>query len=325
MDFSQNPYLSNIYGQGEIYGSPIPSFPDSQAMGPVRGATIPMVDASPFSSQPQQSQGLGSKIIGKSYDEMTDMERFAYDAEQVQAEEALRRNDPNYRSGFTDYELSKEAQLQKPTFKPGISAAEPAPGTMGPVDLTNDFTYDDPLKNMPGSTSRLHYNDKGEYIPGMTQRRKEKEARKMAASSCPTGMEYDPDTQRCVPEGTLKKARQDKRAASQPKREAWVNAGLAIGNRLLGEYEDRKEKERMKQLENIIQANRFTAAPMDRGYGTVNLNANIPTTPTQFTGYNPNPLVTAKMGKQIKDDYVYLTPQQIMNVISMGGQVEFLD
>ena len=160
----------------------------------------------------------------------------------------------------------------------------------------------------------------------MTQRKKEKAAADMAAASCPTGMEYDADNQRCVPEGTLKKARQDKRAAGQPKREQAVNIGLGVGNWMLDQVEQRKQKERNQQIEDIIQANRFTAAPVNRGMYMTNKEVPVPPTkqtPTQFSGYNPSTF--AKYGKETKDDYVYLTPQEIMHIIQLGGQVEFLD
>jgi hypothetical protein len=114
--------------------------------------------------------------------------------------------DPNYTGGITDYELSKEAERQKQMspFRPGISDAEPAPGEMGPVDLTDQFTYEDPLDNMPGSTAGAHYTPEGDYTLGMTQRKKEKEAK------------------------------QNNPALRQAKRQQGVNKALAIGNTIVG-------------------------------------------------------------------------------------------
>lgn len=113
---------------------------------------------------------------------------------------------------------------------------------------------------------------------------------------------------------------------TQPVREMAVNVGLGIGNWMLDQVEKVRERKRMKQIDKIIQENRFAVAPTDRGMYMTNTAAPVPPTqqtPVQFTGYNPSAF--AKYGKEKKNDYVYLTPQQIMDVISMGGEVEFLD
>jgi hypothetical protein len=113
---------------------------------------------------------------------------------------------------------------------------------------------------------------------------------------------------------------------SQPVREMAVNVGLGIGNWMLDQVNKVRERKRMEQIDKIIQENRFAVAPTDRGMYMTNTAAPVPPTqqtPVQFTGYNPSAF--AKYGKEKKNDYVYLTPQQIMDVISMGGEVEFLD
>jgi hypothetical protein len=290
-----------------------------------------MVGATPLSSapnvsQPQQSQGLGSRIIGgKPYEEMSDMERFIYDAQQVQAEQEARRAvDPNYTGGLTDYELSKEANRIN-QGQQADNAGKNQYGMIGPpeYDASEDYDF---TKNMPGSTARIHYNTKGEYIPAMSQDKKEREARKMAEESCPSGMEYDPDSQRCVPEGTLKKARQDKRAASQPKREAGVNAALAIGNMVVGAKERANELLREQQIKDEAWQNQFVTAykPSDRGKWIPNKDEIVvPTlqTPVQLAGtaYKQGYGYSKKGGS-----VMYLTEKQINDIISLGGEVEFI-
>lgn len=259
-----------------------------------------------------------------------DMNSALADSQMISLERDIQRRfspetfDP---MGLTNYEIERESALYgAPTMS---NPSDPNQGEMGPPKpdyVLDRELFDEQRANMPGSTAGVHYTPEGDYTLGMKQRKKEKAAESMAAASCPSGMEYDPDSQRCVPEGTLKKAKQDKLASSQPRREQWVNVGLGIGNWLLEPFEKRREKKRMKQIDNIIQENRFTVAPTNKGMYMTNTAAPVPPTqqtPVQFTGYNPSAF--AKYGKEKKNDYVYLTPQQIMHVISMGGQVEFLD
>lgn len=264
-----------------------------------------------------------------------DFQQFNQDAAQVQAEQQARMAiDPNYTGGLTDYELNKEAERQKQMapFRPGISDAEPAPGEMGPVDLTDQFTYDDPLDNMPGSTARVHYTPEGDYTLGMTQRKKEKAAESMAAASCPEGYEYDRRQQKCVPAGTrsrskvgnfLKKGVDAWKGMSAAEK---VNTGLAVGNYAVGAKEEQNRREYEEQVKNKSWEDQFVMAykPSDSGKYMTNMDVMVPPTqqtPVQFSGRNyMQGTGYAKEGGSV----MYLTEKQIRDIISLGGEVEFI-
>lgn len=259
-------------------------------------------------------------------------ERRAYDQQQIEAEKALRRAmDPNYIDGMTDYELSRQGDnpqygmIGPPEYEP------PSYGMTGPPEYEASDLYDW-RKDMPGSTAKLHYTPEGEYTLGMKQRKKEKAAEKMAAASCPEGYEYDRRQQKCVPAGTRSRSKVGN--FLKEKRDQWkgmtaaekVNTGLAVGNFAVGAKERANELIREQQIKDEAWQNQFVTAykPSDRGKYMTNMDVFTPPTkqtPVQFSGLNyKQGYGYAKEGGSV----MYLTEKQIRDIISLGGEVEFI-
>ena len=282
----------------------------------------------------------GTVDFSKPYEEMTEDERFIFDAQQVQAEqEAKRALDPNYTGGLTDYEINREAERQRQMslFKPGISEAEPGPGEMGPPKpdyVLDKELADEQLANMPGSTARVHYTPEGEYIPGMTQRKKQRASNRMAAASCPEGYEYDPRQQKCVPEGTRSRSKVGKFFKKMGDKwkgmsgEGKANTILNIGDYIVGNRE-----QMMSDIENaeaedfaINMMNMTGTAPTYMGsYLTNNLDMKTQRerTPTQFTSYNPGNY--AQRGMEVPGMDLYLSDEEIDFIRKKGGNITYLD
>ena len=102
-----------------------------------------------------------------------------------------------------------------------------------------------------------------------------------------------------------------------------AEALLSLSGGINRARESHLEKKRQDQLDTEMQAMRFaTAQPVNRGkYLTNNMGFVPPTmqTPVQFSGYNPG--VYGKYGTEV----MYLTDDQINDILRQGGEIEFLD
>ena len=149
------------------------------------------------------------------------------------------------------------------------------------------------------------------------------------APTCPPGYKYDAQKGDCV----IAQTRGGK--ALEAVGDAWKNAdgqqlasGVLAGlGTISGAMERSNMRKQEKQLEqNIWERQMTSAGGTDKGKYLTNSGDFVPPTmqtPVQFTGYNPG--VFAKKGAQVDGEVTYLTDDQIKHIISLGGQVEFLD
>lgn len=134
-------------------------------------------------------------------------------------------------------------------------------------------------------------------------------------------------TSNAAPDNT----KQNKPGLSQnQKRQARVLAGLAIGNHLVSGYQNKLDREREAEIDKQRDYLKFAVAkPVDRGMYMTNMDVPVPPTkqtPVQFSGYNPFGYASAKEGREVNNSHIaYMTDEEIKRIISLGGQVEFLD
>jgi len=148
-----------------------------------------------------------------------------------------------------------------------------------------------------------------------------------APQGCPPGYKYDPQKGDCVVEKTRAGM------AMENIGEAWQGlSGAERANMVLGmsgaAVSGKEQINRQKydeQLErNLFNNYTFAAKPSDRGYHMTNQLEMVPPTmqtPVQFTGKN----YRQDFGYSKQGGEMYLTDDQIKHIISLGGQVEFLD
>lgn len=145
---------------------------------------------------------------------------------------------------------------------------------------------------------------------------------------CPEGYKWDPKRGQCVVAQTRAGKALDKVGEWWQNKSGDERANLVLGmaNSVVGAKEQQNQRKYEEQLQNQMY-NLFTTsvtAPTDKGMHMVNQRTPVPPTmmtPVQFTGKN----YTQGYGYAQMGGEMYLSDDEIQNIISLGGQVEYLD
>jgi hypothetical protein len=149
-----------------------------------------------------------------------------------------------------------------------------------------------------------------------------------SGKQCPPGYKWDPKRGECVVAQTRAGKALDKMGEWWQNKSGDERANMVLGaaNSIVGAKEQMNQRKYEEQLEKQM-FNKFTTsvtAPTDKGMHMVNQRTPVPPTlmtPVQFTGQN----YTQGYGYAQMGGELYLSDDEIQNIISMGGEVEYLD
>lgn len=232
-----------------------------------------------------------------------------------------------YGQGLTQREADRLARLENRYNR--VGTGRPVPGMMGPSNIEAFGDYTQPEYRAYGG--RINYmQDGGEEDPfgtsgystdGYDTTQREDYAGNTIYEDAPEGIDGLEDM-----EFKGRTRMRNKIGSYNPYEAPLMLAGLNLASGIVGNFQNRK---RQKDLFGKMSADQvFTPTnDKDRGNDTVNEGYFKPPqqVPVENKGYNFQSQYAKMGGSYKKGGEYYLTDEEIERLISMGGEVEFLD